>query len=182
MTEGQNVDQLAEVISQLRDRPPTIDPTANVLEHVRAVARRLDDNQTWMKIYFDAAAAHVRETAALRSDYEEKLALAEQRRGEALRVIDSKTIDQITTQMNTMAETFRSQLEAASKMFQSNIQEVQRQQYLSAGAKVQEHEGRQQSNWAVSTVVAWALGGLTIFMTFLSIIVGAGVAIYLGTN
>lgn len=136
---------------------PVIDPTQNVLDLVQAAIQRQDDLR-------EAADRHVREIAALRSDYEDKLRLAESARIDAIRAVDVGAVNRaaevsaqqaatLAAQVATSAEALRTQVAAAAQAattalaaalepIQKDIADLRKTQYEQAGQKAQVSETR----------------------------------------
>lgn len=98
-----------------------IDPTKNVLDLVEAERRRQDDLREAERRYFDAENAHVKEMAAMRAMYQEKLDAAESARLDSIRQVDREDVNKTAAQAlsaiqtlaattGTTAETLRTQV------------------------------------------------------------------------
>ena len=78
------------------DPPPSIDPTANVLSLVEAAVHRLDDLRAAQKTRIDDLIAaefrRIDQLATIRSEYSEKLSIAEAKRIDAIRAVDVNAV------------------------------------------------------------------------------------------
>ena len=171
---------------------PVIDPTANVLSHVAAAvtrlddlrdseAKRLDDAVSHLKEVVALQAVHTAEVVAIQAAHQKELALAEQKRLDAISATGGADINAtrerttaaataLQTQIQTMADSMRQQLQGTATLLQDRIGAVERQQYENRGSRMQETEGRQQSQWAIAA-------GMSVFGLGVAI---AGVVIALG--
>jgi len=161
--------ELKEMLEHLGS--PPIDPTANVLKLVEEAVRRLDD-------IAQIRAAHIREMMVLRATHQQELSAAEKERLNAIRSIDAQAISLasqqvnsvaqgLETKINNLAEGNRQQLASMATLLQDRLSSVERNQYTGQGAKSQQVEGQQQTNW---TVIA-AIGGVGLFFTFVTIVI-----------
>ena len=154
------------------DAPGVEDPTANVLDLVRAAIQRQDDLR-------NATEQHVREIASLRADYDVQLRQAETelRRAEAARIDAIRAVDvgavnraaevaltqasTLAAQVAQSAETLRTQVAAAAtaatvnltaalEPIQKDIADLRRAQYEAQGVKSNVGESRLN----VSAIVA----------------------------
>jgi len=136
---------------------PVVDPTANVLDLVRAAIQRQDDLRA-------AESRHVREIAQLRAEYAAELRRAETDRIDAIRAVDVSAVtraaevssQQATTlaaQVAQSAEALRTQVAAAASAatvalaaalepIQKDIQDLRKTQYEQAGQRAQVGESR----------------------------------------
>lgn len=146
-----------------RHNDPVIDPTKNVLDLVEQAIKRQDDLREiegkHLRELRNVEVRHITETAALRSDYDEKLRQAEAKRIDAIRTVDvgavasaaSVQATQATTlaaQVANSAEALRNQvaatatqgaiaLAAALDPIQKDIADLRRSQYEAQGQKTQ---------------------------------------------
>lgn len=157
---------------------PVVDPTQNVLDLVTAAIQRQDDLR-------DAEGRHMREVAALRAEYDEKLRRAETARIDAIRAVDVGAVNraaevaalQATTlagQVAQSAETLRTQVAAAAtaatvalaaalEPIQKDIADLRRAQYEQAGQKSQVVESRLNVGTGLAILAAAiALVGLVL--------------------
>jgi len=173
--------------------PPIIDPTANVLEHVRsaiqrvddlrnAEAKRLDDAVAHLKEVVQLQAAHVAEVVAIQGAHQRELASAEQKRLDAISAVGaadinatrertSATATALQTQITTVADTARQQMQSTATLLQDRIGAVERQQYENRGARVQEVESRDQTNWVIGIIAASVVGVLGLLIGAIGIAV-----------
>jgi hypothetical protein len=142
-----------QVPQQQPANPQAIDPTANVLEHVRLHSLRQDDLRK-------ADSEYLRREMNLRAEHARQLAAAEKERLDAIRAIDAQSINlassavsqvqaAMDSKINLVAERSQQQLQGTATLIQDRLASVERQQYVNAGAKVQQVEGRQANQWAL---------------------------------
>lgn len=116
-----------------------IDPTENVQNLLGAAVQRIDDLR-------EEATAHTRDIMALRSDYEERLRIAETARINAIRAVDVGAAAILANQVSASAEALRAQVEAtrvttaqslaaALEPIQKDIADLRRVQYEQQGQK-----------------------------------------------
>lgn len=159
MTEPNNED-IREQVGRLQSQQ-AVDPTANVLEHVAAAVRRLDDLARQQADY-------IRREMDLRAQHQKELASAEKERLDAIRAIDAQSINlassavtqvqaAMDSKINQLSERAQQQLATTATLLQDRIGAVERQQYVNAGAKSQVVESRQQNQWGV-TLAGTVLG------------------------
>lgn len=157
---------------------PVIDPTANVLDLVRAAIQRQDDLR-------EAADRHVREISSLRADYDAQLRRAETARIDAIRAVDVGAVNRAAevalTQASTLAaqvaqsaETLRTQVAAAAtaatvnltaalEPIQKDIADLRRAQYEAQGVKSNVGETRLN--------LGAVLGGISVLIALVVLIV-----------
>jgi hypothetical protein len=122
------------------------DPTPNVQDLVEAAILRQDDLRT-------LESGHIREVAALRAHYDEKLREAETARINAIRAVDVGAAATLAQQVAASAEALRGQVEAARiqtaatlaaalEPIQKDIQDLRKTQYESQGQRAQVIETR----------------------------------------
>jgi hypothetical protein len=167
---------------------PVKDPTANVLDLVEAAIKRQDDLR-------DAADQHVREIAALRASYDEKLRKAETARIDAIRAVDVGAVSRaaevsaqqaltLANQVAVSAETLRNQVAAAAtasttalaaalEPIQRDIADLRRAQYEAQGVKANTAEGQVDRRGGTMTVIAVVSAALAL----ISIVVAALIAV-----
>ena len=137
---------------------PVIDPTENVTALVIAAERRLDDLRS-------EVTDHTRDIMALRSQYEEKLRIAESDRIDAIRAVDVGAAAILANQVSASAEALRAQVEAtrvttaqslaaALEPIQKDIADLRRVQYEQQGAKVGSIEQHSTTNDARTVVLS----------------------------
>lgn len=138
---------------------PTVDPTRNVLDLVRAAVTRLDDlrelESRRLEEKLEGEKVHIREILKLTSDYEDKLAVAEASRINAIRAVDINAVavaseratqqaSVLATQVTASAETLRTlvatsagalaeQLTQIIKPINDRIASLERTQYEGVG-------------------------------------------------
>jgi hypothetical protein len=71
---------------------PVVDPTKNVLDKVTDAVRRLDDMRDMDRALSELRYTALRDTIALRADYEDKLRRAEASRLDAIRLVDTNNV------------------------------------------------------------------------------------------
>lgn len=142
---------------------PVIDPTENVTALVIAAERRLDDLRS-------EVTDHTRDIMALRSQYEEKLRIAESDRIDAIRAVDVGAAAILANQVSASAEALRAQVEAtrvttaqslaaALEPIQKDIADLRRVQYEQQGQKSAVIE-KQSSTVDSRTIIVGILGVL----------------------
>lgn len=161
---------------------PVLDPTKNVLDLVEAAIKRQDDLR-------ELTAAHQREMAAMRHDYERELREAETARIDAIRAVDVGAVNRaaevsatqattLATQVATSAETLRAQVAAAAQAattalaaalepIQKDIADLRKTQYEQAGQRAQVGESRLNLGTvfgALSLVLVLVLGVVQIVL------------------
>lgn len=152
---GENSEPNGVELKELLEKvgTPPIDPTANVLKLVEEAVRRLDDLARLQ-------AESMRREMDLRSTHQRELAAAEKERLDAIRAIDAQSINlasnavssvqqAMDAKINLVAERSQQQLQGTTTLLQERLLSIERNQYLGAGAKEQQHEGRAQNQWAV---------------------------------
>ncbi len=159
-----------------------LDPTKNVLDLVEAAIRRQDDLRT-------AEAAHLRELATLRAEYDAKLRLAESERIDAIRSVDVGAVNRaaevaatqaltLATQVATSAETLRTQVQAAAtastvalaaalEPVQKDIADLRRAQYEAQGQKTQVVETQARGG----SIGLWVALGFTVLVFLVSTVI-----------
>jgi hypothetical protein len=85
----------------------------------------------------------------LRALHQRELASAEKERLDAIRAIDAQAINLADNKANVLGDRLTQQLQNTATLLQDRIAAIERQQYVSAGAKVQQVESRQQNQWGV---------------------------------
>jgi hypothetical protein len=163
------------------------DPTRNVLDLVSAAIERQDDLR-------NMEARHLRELAALRAHYDEKLREAETARINAIRAVDVGAVNRaaevsatqaqtLATQVTVSAETLRTQVAAAATAastalsaaldpIQKDIADLRRAQYEALGQKTQVVETRDTSAAktmnlnAVMAVISVLLAAAIVYAAF----------------
>lgn len=150
---------------------PVIDPTENVTALVAAGLRRQDD----LRIQ---DMAHMRELLLLRSEYDERLRIAESKRIDAIRAVDVAAVAQAAQVSATQATTLASQvagsaetlrttvaasavaaanaLSAALSPIQTSIDALRQAQFQAQGQATQKTEGRDTNQWVTTTLIAIA--------------------------
>jgi len=142
---------------------PVIDPTENVQNLLGAAVQRIDDLR-------DEATSHTRDIMVLRSEYEEKLRLAESERIDAIRAVDVGAAAILANQVSASAEALRAQVEAtrvttaqslaaALEPIQKDIADLRRVQYEQQGQKsagIEQHS----SSVDARTIILGVLGVL----------------------
>ena len=140
-----------------------IDPTDNVKNLFSNTVQRLDDLR-------DEATSHTRDIMALRSEYEEKLRIAESNRIDAIRAVDVGAAAILANQVSASAEALRAQVEAtrvttaqslaaALEPIQKDIADLRRVQYEQQGQKSAVIE-KQSSTVDSRTIIVGILGVL----------------------
>lgn len=147
-----NNEGLREQVGRIQTQQ-AIDPTSNVLEHVRLHTLRQDDLRKAFEEY-------VRREMNLRADHSRQLASAEKERLDAIRAIDAQSINLASSsvasvqqamdaKINLVAERAQQQLQGTTTLLQERLLSIERNQYTGQGAKEREVEGRAQNQWAV---------------------------------
>lgn len=166
---------------------PVVDPTKNVLDLVRAEAKRQDDLR-------DMEAHHAHQMAEMRASYEDKLRTTETQRLDAIRAVDRDAVTRaaevsatqaqtLAATVSTSAEALRGQVEAqrittaealanALGPLASRIDSLLTAQANQAGEKTAQGENRTQSNWSTSTTVAVIGAGLSVMVAVIAILIG----------
>lgn len=158
---------------------PAPDPTANVLDLVRAESRRQDDLR-------EAEARHTREIVKLRAQYDAELRTAEANRIDAIRAVDVQAVQRAADVATVVAETLRSQVattaEAARQALETTVRpilatigDLQRAQYETQGGKSQIVESRSDRRGNVNTTIA----ATAVLFSLFSVIVGTLIALHL---
>ncbi|GAC1409964.1 MAG: hypothetical protein NVSMB64_18860 [Candidatus Velthaea sp.] len=147
---------------------PVIDPTENVKALVDAGLRRQDDLR-----YMEAK--HLRDLLTLRSEYEEKLRVAESNRIDAIRAVDvgavaraaevsSQQASTLAAQVALTAETARAGLATALQPITLAIEALRAAQYAQQGQQAarvdlrsDQTDHRGQSQWFITTIVGLVL-------------------------
>lgn len=154
-----------------------VDPTMNVLEHIRLHSLRQDDLR-------EAESAYIRREMMLRADHARQLASAEKERLDAIRAIDAQSINLASSavsqvqaamdaKINLVAERSQQQLQGTTTLLQERLLSIERNQYQGQGAKAQQVEGRDQNNWLVGAVVGGLVGAGGLVVGVVGIILAA---------
>jgi hypothetical protein len=144
--------------SQREPQPPTIDPTKNVLEHVAAAVRRLDDMRMADHAFLvarlsdadrlnDEKIEHARSIIRLRSEYTQLLREAEAQRLDANRQFDQLAVTKAADSANlaiqalaasqaATAESARNSLNQALQIFDNRLAVIERAIYEGKGKDV----------------------------------------------
>lgn len=151
---------------------PVVDPTANVLDLVRAAVDRLNDLR-------EKDASHVREIMDLRALHATEMRTAEASRIDAIRAVDVSAVNRaaevsatlaqtLAAQVAVSAETLRTQvaatatagqvaLAAALEPIQKDVQDLRRVQYEQQGQKA----GGSEKTGDTRAVIAIAIAALS---------------------
>lgn len=161
-----------------------VDPTANVLQLVEAAIQRQDDLR-------EVEAKHIREIMGMQVNYQEKLALKETARIDAIRAVDVGAVNRaaevastqaatLATQVATSAETLRNQVAATATVaeaklaaalvpLQESIADLRRAQYEAQGQKAQVGDTRLNMN-TIIMFTGVVLSAIAIIVTLVILI------------
>ena len=145
------------------ERPPVIDPTANVLQLVAAEGRRLDEMRTasdrlnevrdkHQNDLTDLERRHRLEIRELETKFRDKEREAEKARIDAQRAEDKAAIALATQRGEATASALADRVETAAKTLAAE-----------AGSKEQRVDNRAQNQWTIErvmVVIGFLLGGL----------------------
>ena len=131
-------------------------------------------------------AQHRREIDGIRASYEDKLRLAESARLDAIRATSDAAVTRaaevaaaqataLAAQVTTSAETLRSQVAAAATAaatalatallpITTSIDSLRAAQYQQQGQQTQKTEGRDTSQWLITTIIAAVAIAFTWFL------------------
>jgi hypothetical protein len=136
---------------------PVVDPTENVKALTEAANLRQDDLRKASDRYNQSEISHVKELAALRASYQEKLTIAEAKRIDAIRSVDVNAVAIASEKQAMAASVLGEQFKQYADQINTRLSAIEKSQY--------EGKGKGEGNKA-STVLIMAVIAMLITLIF----------------
>ncbi len=116
---------------------PVIDPTANVIQLVINAVNRLDDlRKSDTKRLEDLQVSelrHISEIMKLRAEYQEKLAVAESKRIDAIRAVDVGAVAIASERASRQADVLATQISQSTEQLIERVAALEKSSYVGSG-------------------------------------------------
>jgi hypothetical protein len=154
---GETDDRIAQLLQDLQNKPPVIDPTANVLKLVEQAIHEQNSIRVLDRYWQDKLDEQKEIYETKLADATEKLALAEKERGDALREAEARRIDAQRAEDKAAVATALSSAQTETKTLAAQTETAART--LAATA------GRGSGLGTAWAILLGALGGIGLIVS-----------------